>query len=293
MRSSSRVRFLHDAPFERVEGDMRDADSLVAAVRGVQAVVHLAGLTSALSPSDYELINARGSADLARAASEAGVERFVYCSSLAAQGPSPDGRPQPPETALPVSVYGRTKLGGEVAVRAERERMNVSILRLPVVYGPRDRGLLPFYQFAKYGFLPIYGNGINLLTWVHARDAAASIVAALERSRESGSVYTVSDGHIYTWRELGGTLGRVFGKNLRLIGVPGPLFLAGGSVADVVSRVTKRSLPLTSEKVIEMSQSAWVCDNSRISAELGWQPCIGAEEGVAETYRWYRANRWL
>ncbi len=293
MRSSSRVRFLQDAPFERVDGDMRDAESLVKAVQGVDAVVHLAGLTSALSVEDYEAVNARGSAYLAQAASRAGVERFVYCSSLAAQGPSPDGTPQPPEPARPVSHYGRTKLAGEVATQTEREKMNVSILRLPVIYGPRDRGLLPFYEFAKFRFLPVYGDGTNRLSWVHARDAAGAIVATLERSQQSGVVYTVSDGATYSWRDLGGELGRAFGRKVWLIGVPGPLFSIAGKATDVASRVSKRSLPLTAEKVVEMSQHAWVCDNVRISADLGWQPCIDAETGVAETYHWYRANRWL
>src|SRR5688572_28986706 len=87
LRRTSSLEFLQQVPYERVEGDLRDAASLEGAMRGIEAVVHLAGLTSALSESQYQAVNAQGSATLVQAGRQAGVKRFVYVSSLAAQGP--------------------------------------------------------------------------------------------------------------------------------------------------------------------------------------------------------------
>ena len=293
LRPTSRLEFLDDLEFERSDGDIRDSDSVLRALENVDAIVHIAGLTSALSELDYQAVNANGTANLVQAARNAGIERFVYASSLAALGPSPDGHPRPPEPAQPVSAYGRSKLQGEYAVRAERHRMNVTVVRLPAIYGMRDRGLLPFFKFAKFGFVPLYGDGTHRITWVHVRDAAGALVLALETSERSGSIFTVSDGEPHTWRELAGMLGTAHGSELRLVPIPGGVFSGAGAAADGLSRLTKRPLPLSAEKALEMSQRFWVCDYELIGEELGWKPRIGAEEGISHTLFWYRQNRWL
>ncbi len=293
LRPTSRLEFLGDLDFERSDGDVRDSDSILRALENVEAVVHIAGLTSALSDLDYQAVNAAGTANLVQAARSAGIERFVYASSLAALGPSPDGWPRPPEPAMPVSAYGRSKLQGEYPVRAERHRINVSVLRLPVIYGPRDRGLLPFFKLAKSGFVPLYGDGLHRISWVHVRDAASALVLALEKSERSGSIFTVSDGEPHTWRELAEALGTALGSELRLIQVPHRIFSAAGAAADGFGRLTKRQLPLSAEKVLEMSQRFWVCDHELIGEDLGWKPMIETQEGISHTLYWYRQNRWL
>jgi nucleoside-diphosphate-sugar epimerase len=94
LRRTANMKFLSELPassYERVEGDLRNPESLRRAVQGIDAVAHVGGVTSALSEAAYREINVLGTADLVMAAQAAGVKRFVYMSSLAAQGPSPDG----------------------------------------------------------------------------------------------------------------------------------------------------------------------------------------------------------
>jgi nucleoside-diphosphate-sugar epimerase len=293
LRSTSSLEYLDGIEFERAEGEMRDVESLRRAVDGVEAVMHLAGATSTSTVAEYEAINARGTADLVQIARETGIERFVYASSLSAQGPSPDGHVQPAEPAFPNGPYGKSKLAGEFAVRAERLRMNVSVLRLPVVYGPRDRGLLPFFVMAKYGVIPLYGNGENQISWVHVFDAAEAMVTSLEKSEKSGAIFTPCDGPPHTWRELATAVGDAFGKNLWLPEVPPSLFRIGGGAADAVAGIIGHQLPLTAEKAARMGHRYWICDNSTIEEQLGWRPQIGYREGVHHTLGWYRENGWL
>src|SRR5207253_1944865 len=93
----------------------------------------------------------------------------VMVSSSAAAGPAAKGRPltgaEPPS---PVTAYGRSKLAAEQAVTGAR--LAWSILRPPMVYGPRDREVLKVFRLARLGVGPVMGDGTQELTAVHAAD---------------------------------------------------------------------------------------------------------------------------
>ena len=292
LRRSSQLTNLEDVSYERVEGDVRDEESLQAATQGVEAVVHLAGLTAALRERDYVAVNAAGAATLAKAAREAGVKRFVYLSSLAAQGPSSDGRPVPNALPRPISAYGRSKLAGELAVLGYRDWLDVAVVRAPPVYGPRDRGFLPLFKLAKWGFIPLFDDGLHQLSWVYATDAAAAI-ALVASAAPSGAIYTLSDGEPHSWLELATLLQEALDKKVRMPRVPRLLYAVAGRAAGLTSMLTRRPLPLSPEKVAEMRERYWVCDHERLTAEFGWQPRVDAREGIGLTLRWYREQRWL
>jgi len=292
LRRTSRLGFLKGVDYKRVEGDMRDEASLARAAQGVETVIHVAGLVSALNEATYQEVNAAGTAALARAAREAGVRRFVYVSSLAAGGPSLDGA-TPPATPHPISAYGRSKLAGEYPVLAEKDAMSVAIVRPPAVYGERDRGLLPFYRIAKLGFVPVYGNGSRLLTFIHAHDAADAIITTALADGPSGAVYTLSDGAIYTWRQLVEAYGKAAGRQLRILPIPPPLFALAGYAGGLLQTVIRKPLPLSPEEVVQMHVDAWIGDNAAITHDLGWQPSIGIEQGFTQAYRWYKEQGWL
>ena len=292
LRRTSSFSFLQDIDFERVEADLRDGTALRRAAKGMDAVVHLAGLTTALNEAAYFGVNARGTASMAEASAEAGVRRFVYLSSLAAQGPNLADDDAMPEPARPVSVYGRSKLAGEVEALRFAEHMTVAILRAPVIYGPRDRGLLPFFKLIKLGVAPVFGDGANRLSWVHAHDFATATAALVKDDGASG-VFSVADGPPHTWRELAGALGRGLGKRPFVINVPPALYSLAGASAEFVSNLIRRPLLLNRDKVSEMRQRNWVCNYDRMAEELGWKPLVGLEEGLQATVHWYREHAWL
>jgi nucleoside-diphosphate-sugar epimerase len=292
LRRTSRLEFLDAVEYERVEGDLRDAATLQGAVEGVDTVVHVAGLVSSLTESGYHEVNATGTANLVSAARDAGVKRFVYVSSLAALGPSIDGV-TPPPAPHPVSPYGRSKLAGEYPVIAAKDAMSVAIVRPPVVYGERDRGLVPFYKIARLGFIPVYGDGSHILTWIHAHDAADAIVAVAMADGPSGAIYTISDGSLYTWRTLVEAYGAATKRKVRVIPTPTPLYTLAGYAGGLVQTIIRKPLPLSPEEVVQMRVKAWIGDHVAITRDLGWEPKIGIEQGFAQSYAWYREKGWL
>jgi nucleoside-diphosphate-sugar epimerase len=291
LRRTSSLAYLDGVAYERAEGDIRDAASLKPALQGIDAVVHVAGLVSARTEAEYQEVNALATATLVKAAREAGVKRFVYISSLAALGPSADGTM--PETPHPISPYGRSKLAGEWPVLAEKDAMSVAIVRPPVVYGERDRGLLPFYRLAKLGFIPVFGTGDRLLSWVYVHDAADAIIATTLAEGPSGVIYSISDGGTHSWRSLVQAYSRATGRNVRVIPTPPFAFTLGAYAGGLAQTLIRKPLPLNPEEVIHMRVRAWICNHEAITRDLGWQPAIDIEQGFAQSYRWYKEQGWL
>jgi nucleoside-diphosphate-sugar epimerase len=295
LRRTSDTQFLEGLEYERAEGDIRHAASLEAAASGVDAVVHCAGLTTARTEREYREVNEYGTKDLADAAVRAGVQRFVYISSLAAQGPSPDGAfyDAMEVTPDPRSPYGESKLGGERHVMAKSDEMSVVSLRCPVIYGPRDRALLPFYHLVRFRIMPLYGDGQHQISWVYVKDAASAITRSLTAHGPSGRIYTISDGGRHTWRKLATMLGDTLGRQPLKVPVPGLLYGAAGLAGSAAGGVLRMALPLNRHRVREFAQQYWVCGHERITRELGWEPAYLPDEGLRETLAWYREHGWV
>ena len=293
LRRTSNLDFIRGLDYERVEGDMRDAESLRAAAHGVDAVAHVAGATSALTEAAYQEINALGTAMLVDAAVKAGVKRFVYVSSQAAHGPNDGPEPRIPDPPRPITPYGRSKLEGEYPVLAQRNEMSVAVLRPPVVYGPRDHALLPFYKMAKLHFVPVYGAGDRLLTWINVQDCADAIIAATLAEGPSGAVYTLSDGSTHTWRSLVQAFASALGRRVFAIPTPPPLFTLSAYGAGLLQTLTRRTWPLSPDEVRHMEPRYWVCDHDAITRDLGWTPHFDLASGFADMLRWYREQGWL
>src|SRR5262249_35362514 len=138
-------RNLEGVRYEERIGELTDFESLKAAVQGVDVVYHLAGVISARDRAGFFQANAEGTGNLARACAEAnpGLKRFVYVSSIAAGGPCASAEPRTEAMPdAPISVYGRSKLQGEVELKRwsrDGERFPITIVRPPIVYGPRDK----------------------------------------------------------------------------------------------------------------------------------------------------------
>jgi nucleoside-diphosphate-sugar epimerase len=171
--------------------------------------------------------------------------------------------------------------------------MSVAIVRPAAVYGQRDRALLPLYRMGKLGVVPVYGDGKNLLSWIHVHDAADAIVASALAKGPTGALYFISDGAFYTWLDLVDAFGRAWGKRPRVLRGPAQLFHAAGYAGGVIQVVSRRPLLLTPDQIRHMRARYWICDNTAITADLAWQPRTNLDEGFAETLTWYRDQRWL
>jgi nucleoside-diphosphate-sugar epimerase len=266
-------------------------------VAGVDAVVHAAGLIKARSEAEFRSVNEHGTTNLLRAivAHNPDLKRFVLISSISAHGPSETGRPRPADAPpRPVTAYGRSKLGGEIAVRQSPLASRSVILRPPAIYGPRDPALLPFFQLAKWHFAPLLEGGHNRLSMVYGPDCAnAALLAATAEADVGGRVYYPEDGGVYTWRDMLSLVEEAAGKKMLALPTPRFAYEAAALGSELFGKVTRRAVIFDRDKLREMAQNAWVCSAESLREDLGWRPQVLAREGAKLTYEWYKSAGWL
>ena len=155
IRKTSNLRWLNQlldsqsSQVHIVTGDLHDTDILARHVRDVDLVFHLAGLTKAPDAATYDRVNAEGTKHLIEAclSAQTNLGRFVYCSSLAAVGPSSNTTPNTEDvTPQPLTDYGSSKLKGEIVVREYADRLPITIIRPPAVM---DRGMRISFSFFR------------------------------------------------------------------------------------------------------------------------------------------------
>ncbi|HLC28154.1 MAG TPA: NAD-dependent epimerase/dehydratase family protein [Dehalococcoidia bacterium] len=297
LRRTSSRRFLRGFHFEDAAGDVTDAESLPAAVTGVDAVVHTAGLVKARSEAEFYAVNAQGTANLIAAVEQAApaLRRFVYVSSLAAHGPSAGGAPRPAaEPPAPVSAYGRSKLAGERFLRDSVITGRSVIFRPPVIYGPRDPALVPFFRLARLRVAPLLMGGHNRISIVYVEDVAHAIAQATTAESDVGSkTYCPEDGAVHTWRDLLSAIEAAAGRRALRISTPRWAFNAAALASEAFGFAARRAVSLTLDKVHEMAQPHWVCSSEDLRRDLGWSPAVDIREGARLTADWYRRERWI
>ncbi len=287
----------HAVPLETrgcrvVMGDLASARACASLVAGAEIVFHVAGLVAARRPEDFMAVNRDGTRRLLAAAREAGVRRFVHVSSLAVTGPTERGMPLdesgPPR---PVTPYGRSKRAGEDAVR--ESGVAFTIVRPPVVYGPRDRELLRVFRVARLGWAPLLGDGRQELSLVHAADLARALVAAAFAPEAEGRTYHAAHPQPVTQRALVESVGRSLGRLVRLVPLPPAVVRAGLHVSGAIARIAGVTTMLSPEKAAELLAPAWTCTSAALERDAGWRADVALDDGLAGTAAWYRQARWL
>ena len=296
VRQTSRLDFIKEWSPDLVFGDTTSLASLEAAVEGVDGVVHCAGVTQALSRSDYWRVNVDGCSNLYRAclAKSPAVRRIVHISSLAAWGPSVAGKPvQEGQERHPVSDYGSSKLAGQRVAEAHMDRLPIVILVPPAVYGPSDKAFLKLFACAKRGFSPVIGREERWVSLIYVKDLARAVLACLESEKAVGNEYLLEDGHPHTWREVTIAIGQSLHTSPVRVRIPLVVAKAAGVVIGCVARCTGKPALFGRDRLKDFLQPSWTCSSAKIGAELGFAPEVALEQGVAESCRWYTEHHWL
>lgn len=268
------------APRDRVEwvrGALSDTAALAALVEGVDAVIHIAGLTNAPDPAQFEPANVGGTANVIAAAQAAGAARFVFVSSLSAREPQ-------------LSAYGGSKARAEEVVAASG--LDWTMVRPPAVYGPRDKDMFELFRSAKYGFVPMPPKGKTSI--IHVEDLARLLVAlAPANPLTLGQTYEPWDDNAfgYDHRELAKLIGEAVGNpHVFAPNLPAPLLRLGAQIDQTLRGAGAK---LTPDRVGYMCHPDWVCDPKKAPPASLWQALWSGEEGLAMTAQWYKREGWL
>jgi UDP-glucose 4-epimerase len=266
--------YLDGVGAELVEGDIRDAGTLDAALAGVDAVVHLAAagsvITSVADPAANFDVNVLGTFRVLDAARRAGVERTVQASTGGAL--IGDATPPVTEASLPkrLSPYGASKLAGEGYAHAFAAAygLRTVALRFANVYGPwsgRKTGAMAlFFRAVRAGEpIVIYGDGSASRDYTHVDDIARAIELALERDIPGGTALHIASGVETTVRELA------------------DLCRAAAGAPD-------HPVEYRPERPGEVGRNFASYDLAR--QVLGYAPTISREDGIRRTWQWFQES---
>ena len=276
-------------------GELISGAGLEEALQGVDAVIHLAGVTKALTVEDYYAGNARATESLARAMAGRGI-RLVHVSSLAAAGPSPDGAPLGEDAVPhPLTHYGKSKLAAE---RVVRELVSDAVIvRPPVVYGPRDTDVFRILKPLSKGIAFQLGGGERWFSAIYVKDLVDGLITAARAAQAAGRTYFLANSKPVSWSELCAATARIIGgeqgRKARILRVPGPVAYAAGWGAEMWAHLTGKPGIISREKVREAQCSYWTCDVRRAAEEIGFEARTPLDAGLAETLAWYREAGWL
>jgi len=290
VRPTSDTRGLDRPDIELATATLCPPHGLADVLRDVDAVVHCAGGGRARTRGDLRVNNLDTTAHLMEAVQQyaPNLTRFVFISSLSAQGPSPTAEP-PPVSAVgqPITLYGRCKAEAEALVQAQADQLPVTLIRPPAIYGPGDWRLVPMFRAARRGWVPIPASA-RTASLIHVDDCAAAVVAALTRDHPSGRIYTIAGGPAVSYETLVGEIGAAVGTTPAILRIPRFILWLAGLLGEVSGPFRARGSLLNLDKVRDLCQPHWVCGQSEIEADLGWKAEVTLASGLEETAIWYR-----
>lgn len=280
VRDANAAGFEHDEL--HVSGDLDDRTSWEAALDGVDAVFHIAGLAHLVAPSAeqrarFDAVNRGGTESLARAVAAAPhVRRLVFLSSAKVSGETSGERAFTAADVAPPDEYARSKFAAEEAVHRHVDASRYTIVRTPLVYGPGVRA--NFLSLMKKATWPLpLGSVRNARSLIFVRNLADALVWLATHAEAAGQTLFVSDYDDLSTPELVRRIATARRKSAHLVPVPAPLLrLAAGALG-------KRA-------ALEKAIGSLRVDVEPIRA-LGWRPPFTVEQGLAETARWLENSR--
>jgi dTDP-glucose 4,6-dehydratase len=256
-----------------VEGDILDPQLVAKLVDEADAVVHFAAEShvdrSILGAADFVMTNVVGTQTLLDAALKHGVDKFVHVSTDEVYGSIESGSWDESQPLEPNSPYSASKASSDLLARAyfRTHGLPVCITRCSNNYGPYQfpEKVIPLFvtNLIDGKSVPLYGEGLNVRDWLHVDDHCRGIHLVLTGGRP-GETYNIGGGTELTNKEL-----------------TEKLLEATGTTWDRVERVTDR---LGHDK-------RYSVDISKIRDELGYEPAVPFEQGLADTVEWFRTRR--
>jgi dihydroflavonol-4-reductase len=294
-RKSSTLIALEGLDLEHCYGDILEPDAVREAVRGCDAVFHVAALSSywrAKSPDVYR-VNVEGTRIVMDACLRAGVGRVVHTSSCAAIGVRRDGRPsdetQPFDPHEKRFAYAYSKyLAEQEALKAVKLGLPAVIVNPAVVIGPGDHNLISGSMIVEMAKRPMPAAPPGGVSMADIDAVTHGHLAAAERGR-IGERYILG-GENLTYKEITQIIADVVGCKAPRWRIPPWIIPPAAAALDAANHFVRR--PIMSGDQLRLSTHKAFFDSSKAVAELGY-PLLPFRDAAARAYRWYVDHGYL
>ncbi len=258
-----------------ITGALDLISSLNTLSQGSNAIIHVAGVVTAVNRAGFAAGNVDGTRNMIAAAAVNRVKRFVHVSSLSAREPD-------------LSDYGWSKAEAETLVA--KSGLDWTIIRPPAIYGPGDREMLDLFKMAKLGF--VAQSPTRRLSLIEVSDLARLLLILVDSPETIQALHEADDGHAGGWErhEFVQMIADSLGKSAVTLGLPGPLLRLAARI-DEWARGS--GAKLTRDRAAYLCHPNWVIsDANRVPATI-WKAQIDTPSGLRATAAAYRAAGWL
>jgi nucleoside-diphosphate-sugar epimerase len=182
-----------------------------------------------------------------------------------------------------------------------RDKLPLIMIRPPMVYGPKDKGVFVIIQTVAKGLSPVLKassdpKGLKYYSAVHSSDLCRGIILAAQLPAEqfqSGETFYLSGDEVLSYRDLLGGIAEVLGKKTLTFPLPPLVLKVAAALSTLAGYFTPKTFPLNWDKLNEILPDYWICSNEKAKTLLGFKPEFSFKDGMKDTIAWYRENKWL
>ncbi|MDJ0919920.1 MAG: NAD-dependent epimerase/dehydratase family protein [Henriciella sp.] len=236
---------------EIVPGSLQDREAISALLEGAHTCIHAAGATTSIDVNGFHSANVIGTFNMAACAATTGVDHFIYVSSQAARAPW-------------ISDYAASKAISETALDPFRSHMKITIIRPPAVIGPGDPMLQPMFDLMRSGWLPAPSDPrdeIREFAVISVHDLVDQIVASVYASDSVTEPVEPCSISATSWNQVALEASETLQHKVRLLPIWPGVLKTIGYLADGVSKLIRRPLPLSRGKARELLAADWTYEH--------------------------------
>lgn len=277
------------AHVQAIVGDLSNAEALAQLVRDVDTVFHIAAMyRSEGSPEDFMAVNFEGTRTLLESSRQAGVRRFVYCSTIGVHGtvvqtPADENAPYNPRDS-----YQETKLMAEkYCLVMHAQGIEVVVIRPCGIYGPGDTRMLKMFRMIDKGTFFFVGNAQPNFHPVYIDDLVQGFMLAMNVDQAAGEVFIIGGPRYLPLREYVAAAARALGARVPTLTINYGVMSWIAASCEWLCKPLGISPPLHRRRLTFFKHNrAFSIDKAR--SMLGYEPSIDLDEGFRRTVAWYR-----
>lgn len=290
VRESSNSALLQRLGVELAIGDLKDRSTLRSAVAGADLVYHIAASfrSEHLPRDDMWKTNVQGTRDLLEFSHEAGVQRFVHCSSVGVHGaiegpPGTEASPFDPGDKYQWTKAEAEKLASNFGIE---HGLPIVIFRPAGIYGPDDLRFLKLFKSVKSGVFRMIGSGEVLYQMIYVEDLIDGVLLCGTSERAPGEVFILTGDRPHTLNTITQTIAKTQGVEVSSFRIPATPVYVAGALCEIVCRPLGISPPLYRRRV-DFFRKTRAFSIEKAQRVLGFSPQVDLEEGLQRTATWY------
>ena len=279
-------------------GDITEKSSIAGICKEIEIVYHLAAKVHDFSnkgntADEHSAVNVSGIKNVLDECINSGIKHFVYFSSVKAMAEERGNNLDETFSPSPETPYGKSKLEAEKAVEdyGGKYKFKTTSLRLPLVYGPGNKGnIYRMIEAIDRGRFVMIGRGDNRRSMVYVENVVDAAISVVNNSRADSSVYIVTDGIDYSLKELYETISKGLGKRTRSFFIPMGLARGLAVIGGIAGSIIGKQVPFNSN-ILEKLTGTYTFSSLKIQREPGFKPRYNLYNTINDTINWYKTVR--